>query len=92
MVLKSAERRNNTAERLAQNNPPILTLVWLTTYAEATADPHGAIWIQPKSYREITNGTPFDTERNTSAFGYRSQPEREVFVERTIKKSRLLDA
>jgi hypothetical protein len=90
MVLKSAERRNNTAERLAQNNPPILTFVWLTTLAEVTADPLGAIWIQPKDYREITTGTPFESGRNTSAFGYRSQPEREAFVEKNIKKSCLL--
>ena len=90
MVLKSAERRNNTAERLAQNNPPILTLVWLTTFAEVIANPLGPIWIQPKDYRAITSGTPFDTGRKTSAFGYRSQPEREAFVEKHIKKSRLL--
>ena len=92
MVLKSAERRNNTAERLAQNNPPILTIVWLTTFAEVTADPLGAIWIQPKDYREVTRGTPFDAEKKTHAFVYRRQPERETFVEKNIKKSRLLEA
>ena len=90
MVLKSTERRNNTAERLAQNNPPILSLVWLTTLAEVTTNPLGAIWIQPKDYREITTGTLFESSRNTSAFGYRSQPERETFVEKHIKKSMLL--
>ena len=92
MVLKSAERRNNAAERLAQNNPPILTLVWLTTLAEVTSDPLGAIWIQPKDYREITNGTSFETKQKNTTFGYRSQPERESFVEKHIKKSRLLEA
>lgn len=61
-------------------------------FAEVTANPLGPIWIQPKDYREITTGTPFDTGRKTSAFGYRSQPEREAFVERSIKKLRLLDA
>jgi hypothetical protein len=90
MVLKSAERRNNAAERLAQNNPPILTLVWLTTLAEVTADPLGPIWIQPKDYREVTRGTVFDTESRPPAFGYRRQPEREKFIEAKIKKSRLL--
>jgi len=39
IVLKSAERRNNTAERLLQNNPPILTLTWLATLEEVTSDP-----------------------------------------------------
>ena len=47
MILKSAERRNNTAERLAQNNPPILSQTWLTTLDEVTTDPLGPIWIQP---------------------------------------------
>jgi len=90
IILKSAERRNNTAERLVQNNPPILTFVWLTTLAEVTADPLGAIWIQPKDYREITIGTTFESGRNPSCVGYRSRPEREAFVEKNIKKSRLL--
>ena len=92
MVFKSAERRNNTAERLVHNNPPILTQVWLTTLAEVTSDPFGAIWIQPKGYRETTSGTPFETGRKNSTFGYRSQPERETFVEKHITKLRLLEA
>ena len=92
MVLKSAERRNNMAARLAENTPPILTMIWLTTLAEATANPLGAIWIQPKDYREITKGTPFEAHRKIPAFGYRRQPVREVFIEKTIKKLRLLES
>ena len=92
MVLKSAERRNNVAERLVQNNPPILTHTWLTTHGEATSDPFGAIWIQPKDYREVTTGTPFDTEKPTRSFAYRRQQERELYVEGKIKKLRLLDS
>jgi hypothetical protein len=91
MVFKSAERRNNMAERLSQNNPPILTLTWLTTLAEATGNPLGAIWVQPKDYREITTGTPFATVRKTPVFGYSRQPEREIHVERNVKKSKLLE-
>ena len=90
MVLKSAERRNNMAARLAENNPPILTMVWLTTLAEVTANPLGAIWIQPKDYREVTKGTPFEAKGNIPTFGYRRQPEREIFVESKIRKSALL--
>jgi hypothetical protein len=86
MVLKSAERRNNMAARLAENNPPILTMVWLTTLAEVTANPLGAIWIQPKDYREVTKGTPFEAQRKVPAFGYSRQPEREIFVESKIRK------
>ena len=92
IVLKSAERRNNTAERLAQLNPPILTLTWLTTLAEVTSDPLGAIWIQPKGYRDVTAGTRFDTERRLPTGVYRSQPEREAFIESKIEKRRLLDS
>lgn len=47
VVLKSAERRDNTAERLLHNNPPIRTLAYLSTFPEATADPVGKIWIRP---------------------------------------------
>jgi hypothetical protein len=91
IVMKSAERRNNTAERLAQSNPPILTMTWLTTLAEVTRDPLGAIWIQPKAYRDVTAGTPFDIERKLPNGVYRRQPEREAFIESKIEKRRLLD-
>jgi hypothetical protein len=92
LVLKSAERRNNTAERLLQYNPPLLTQTWLTTLAEVTTDPLGEIWIQPKDYREATRGTPYDPEKNLPAFAYRRRPEREAFVDQHIKKMRLLEA
>jgi hypothetical protein len=92
MVLKSAERRNNIAARLSENTPPILTMVWLTTLAEATANPLGAIWIQPKDYREVTKGTPFEAQTKIPAFGYRRQPAREIFIEKTVKKLRLLES
>ena len=88
IVLKSAERRNNTAERLVQNSPPILTQTWLTTFAEVTADPLGAIWIRPKDYREATDGTAFDTAKPNRNFAYRRQPEREMFIESKIQKLR----
>jgi hypothetical protein len=47
IVLKSAERRENTADKLLHGNPPIRTLVYLSTLSEATADPVGKIWIRP---------------------------------------------
>ena len=92
MVLQNAERRNNTAERLFQNVPPILTHTWLTTIAEVTVDPLGPIWIQPKDYRDVTKGTPFYNERPKLNFAFRHQPEREAFVESKIPKLRLLDS
>ncbi len=91
MVFKTAERRNNTAERLLQNTPPILTMVWLTTFADATTDPFGPIWIRPSEYRDATNGTPFDVERRINSFTYRRNTQREIFIESKIQKRRLLD-
>lgn len=90
MVLKSAVRRNNLAERLAHNTPAILTHTWLTTLGDVTSDPLGTIWIQPKDYREVTQGTPFHNERPSRNFAYRHQPEREAFIESKIPKLRLL--
>ena len=90
MVFKSAERRNNTAERLLENNPPILTLTCLTTFEEVTENPLGPIWIRPADYRAVTAGTPFDTEGRRQTWQYKRQTEREVFVERQVKKMRIL--
>lgn len=91
MVFKSAERRNNTAERLLQNTPPILTMVWLATFADATADPYGPIWIRPSEYLDATKDTPFDAERQIKSFAYRRNAEREMFIESKIQKRSLLE-
>jgi hypothetical protein len=90
MILKTAERRNNTAERLLQNNPPILTQVYLSTFEEVIANPLGAVWIRPIDYRNATDGTPFETGKRREKRGYKSQPAREIFVETKIKKQLLL--
>jgi hypothetical protein len=49
-VFRTAQRRDNVAERLLATDPPILTQAWLTTLAEVKADPLGAIWVRPKDY------------------------------------------
>jgi hypothetical protein len=90
MIFKTAERRNNTAERLLQNNPPRLTQVCLATFEEVTADPFGAIWFRPSEYRKATEGTPFDTEQQRKEWGYKRQTAREVFVEKKVRKLRIL--
>lgn len=90
MVLKTAERRNNTAEGLLRGNPPIYTQAWLTTLPEIKTNPLGPIWICPSNYFEAIKDTAFDPARRRPMRGYRSQPERELFVERTIRKSSLL--
>ena len=90
MVFKNAERRNNTALRLLQNIPPILTLVYLSTFEEVAHDPAGAIWIRPLYYREATKGTPFAPERQPNTWGYRRQSARELFVEQKVRKQRII--
>jgi hypothetical protein len=90
IVCKSAERRNNTALRLLQNNPPIFTQAYLTTLAEVTVDPFGAIWLTPAAYRDAVKRTPFDTERAPIAQPYRSQPDRETHIEKHAAKCVLL--
>lgn len=92
MVFKTAERRNNTAKHLLQNTPPILTQVWLTTLAEATTNPLGAIWIRPSEYRDVTKNTPFDAERPNQSFLYRRNAQREALIESKIQKRRLLES
>jgi protein involved in plasmid replication-relaxation len=89
MVLPNEERRNNMAERLLQNDPPALTMVWLTTFAEATADPLGAIWMRPLEYRDITTGTQYDPSRPRTG-AYRRDPAREAMVAHNLQKLLLL--
>lgn len=91
IVLPNAERRNNTAERLLQITPPILTMVWLTTFPDVTKNPFGPIWVRPCEYRDATKGTPFDAERQIKTFAYRRNAEREAFIESKIQKLRLLE-
>jgi hypothetical protein len=90
MVLKNAERRNNTAERLLQLNPPIYRQVWLTTSKEIISDPLGAIWVQPREYLEVTKGTAFDPMTQRQKGVYRRQTERERSVEKVICKRELI--
>lgn len=90
MVLQNAERRNNTAERLLQATPPILTQVWLSTFEEVTSNPLGAVWIQPIDYREATRGTRFDASQQRETWGYKKQTDREKLVDGSVKRVSLL--
>ena len=90
IVLKTAERRNNTAERLLQSNPPILTQAYLSAFAEVSANPLGTIWIRPIEYREALKQTAFEV--GTRAKVYRRQSEREKSIESVIKKVRLIES
>jgi hypothetical protein len=91
MVFKTAERRNNAAERLLQSIQPSFSQVCLATLAEATADPLGAVWMTPFDYRDATKDTAFDPSRERSQWGYQRQPAREAYVEQKARKIALLD-
>ena len=65
-------------------------MVYLSTLAEVKSDPLGAIWITPADYKAVTNGTPFSHERKRNVFGYRRQSEREITVEKKIRKRCIL--
>ena len=90
MVFKTAERRNNTAERLLQNNPPILTQVYLSTFEEVTTNPFGSIWFRPADYRDAVKGTPFEVEPHRRQQEYQRQTARELFVEKNVRKIKIL--
>jgi hypothetical protein len=91
-ILKNAERRNNTAERLLRLNPPIREQVWLSTFDEFLHDPLGAIWVQPRRYLEAVRGTAFDPYQPPAAGHYRRQSERERLVEEHVHKRMLLES
>lgn len=87
MVFKTAERRNNTAERLLQHNPPILTQVCLATLEQATANPLGAIWICPKDYKDAV---PSHQLRRSTNAPYRRHRERDLVVDNEVTPFSLL--
>lgn len=90
MVFKSAERRNNTAERLLQDFQPALKQVCLATHEDVIRDPFGPIWVSPADYKDAAKGTPFDPERQSERWQYKSRPEREAFIEQRVKKHSIL--
>jgi hypothetical protein len=90
LVLKNAERRNNTAERLLESTPPIRTLVYLSTFSEVLANPLGAIWVRPVDYREAV-GYVLPSKHLRPTKTYRRQPERETLVENTVAKLTLFE-
>jgi hypothetical protein len=90
MVFKSAERRNNTAEKLLLMNPPIFTQVYLSTYGEATSKPLEAVWIRPIDYRDATKDTPFEPGKCQASAAYKRQSAREIFLEQRLRRHRIL--
>ena len=91
LIFQNAERRNNAAERLLLNNPPILTHSYLTTFAEFIAEPLGNVWVRPLDYRETLKKSKFEAVAGENAKTYRRQSAREAFVESLIQKRSIFD-
>jgi hypothetical protein len=91
VVLRTAERQNNTAERLMNCFPPLKFQAWLTTLPEVLSDPLGKIWICPQDYAAATNGTAYSPERRRDLTFYIRRPERERLVEEKIVKRTLFE-
>jgi hypothetical protein len=89
MVFRNAERRNNAAQALLLNDPPILTMVWLTTFEEVTRDPLGTIWLRPIDYRDAMAATEFQVSNGRNGT-YRRQVEREAHTDAKVVKHGLL--
>ena len=89
-VLKTKERRNNTAEHLLQATPPILSHVWLTTIDDITRDPLGPIWIRPIDYRDAVRNSPFQITDRLRPHVYRRDTLRDQHVETLVHKHCLL--
>ena len=90
VAFKTAERRNNAAERLLQHTPPIFTLACLSTFEEVKGDPLGTIWIRPFDYRNAVRGTPFDPGHIGRQREYQRQTARDAFVELHVKKQSII--
>jgi hypothetical protein len=90
VVVRNAERRNNLCERLLALRPPILSQVWLTTFAEGTADPLGPVWVRPLDYRRAAATTGFHVPLLAVDGVYRRRAEREARVEPALEKVALI--
>jgi hypothetical protein len=92
LVLQTAERRNNSAERLLNCFPPIKYQAWLTTLAEVLANPLGNIWTCPNDYALATEGTDYAPHRRRDLSFYVRRPERERLVEERLTKRTLFES
>lgn len=88
-IFPTAERRNNGAERLLMIDPPIKTMVWLTTMPEMLRDPLGPIWIRPVDYDKAIIDCGLEVAKHHRLGRYRRQTERDAVVENTINPCRL---
>lgn len=90
MLFRNAERRNNAAERLLQNDPPIRTMAWLTTHDDFFTNPLGDIWLRPHDYDKATRDTRFALGKANGHI-YRRNVARDEWISRNVRLLRLLD-
>jgi hypothetical protein len=89
-ALKSAERRNNIAERLLLIDPPILQMVMLGVFDDVVKDPLGAVWTCPADYRAAVIGSRHDVASRAGRPAFRDR-DRERHVETRLKMRPLLE-
>lgn len=82
VVLNNDERRNNLAAALLAMNPPVLSMVWLTTLDRILANPLGEIWLRPCDYRDALKDSDFEVQAKRP---YRRQLNRERLVAKAVK-------
>ena len=93
VTCRTPERRNNLAARLLTLTPKPGGQVWLTTFAEAIANPLDAIWVTPSAYAAAVAGTVYAPPCEADAPPrpcYRRDAKRDRWVEHHVIKRRLL--
>lgn len=88
-VFKSIERRNHATERLLAIDPPIKSMIWLTTIQELLGDPLSEIWVRPMDYKLRLANTGCPAREHEKSAQYRSQSDGNGFLEQNIRKNRL---
>lgn len=89
VVVPSAERRNNVAEKLIKSKTTARSLAWLATMKELLANPLGVNWLRPVDYDAALHGTALDGAPSARKAIYRRQSEREALIEINAVKHEL---
>lgn len=84
-IFKTVERRNNAAERLLLIDPPIKTILWLTTMPEVLRDPLGSIWMRPVDYQRFIHGSGCEIESPLRLPRYYRNAARDAHIKYLLK-------
>lgn len=91
MIFKTAERRNNTIERLLLGGRIIPGQICFSTIEEVCRDPLGSIWVSASEYRKAISGSAFDLNPQARDWKHRRNAEREAFLGEKLPKFSLLE-